>query len=453
MGSGKSDVRMDRLKEAVAEHLRASNRQVDLPEVCDRLGMGPLPDDADWDSKRTYVLARLDATPDTAVPGIAVSVGDASADLGLSEAGLALVEEDAPKPTEITRKAIADILEREGLSGDLNALDFLGRIWPLEKMDVEFMGGCLADEVHRHMVVNEGDWTVPYLFGRLGAYKCSLRRFLGMVELALDPICRRGADQDRLRDMLAEPLARDGYRIERSGSVSGYPTYVVRPMSRGVAGRPKNLIFASTGPKPDIGFADAVSNDVVILSNADSCLVYDRPISESGLLWSDLADWWAARHPAGTDGETVRRDLGQRLRASLGSDGERNLFDTYFRAFRHELGDRLPAIIPQVYLHYDPATLAMLKGRKRLPRQRMDFLFLLPGNARVVVEVDGRQHFAEENGIGSLAKYAEMVAEDRRLKLAGYEVYRFGSNELVGEGMERIVKVFFAALLSRHGVC
>lgn len=148
----------------------------------------------------------------------------------------------------------------------------------------------------------------------------------------------------------------------------------------------------------------------------------------------------------------MRRDLGQRLRASLGSDGERNLYDTYFRAFRPELGDRLPAIIPQVYLHYDPATLAMLKGRKRLPRQRMDFLLLLPGNARIVIEVDGRHHFAEENGTASLAKYAEMVAADRRLRLAGYEMYRFGANELVGEGMERAVKVFFSALLTRHGI-
>src|SRR5690606_24500522 len=47
----------------------------------------------------------------------------------------------------------------------------------------------------------------------------------------------------------------------------------------------------------------------------------------------------------------------------------------YYRAFK-DLGDTLPALIPQVYLHYDPYTLAQLGGVGRLPRQRMDFLLL-----------------------------------------------------------------------------
>jgi hypothetical protein len=46
-----------------------------------------------------------------------------------------------------------------------------------------------------------------------------------------------------------------------------------------VSGRPKNLIFTSRGPKPKIGFVDAINNDIIILSGEDSCLVYDRPIS------------------------------------------------------------------------------------------------------------------------------------------------------------------------------
>lgn len=34
-----------------------------------------------------------------------------------------------------------------------------------------------------------------------------------------------------------------------------------------------HLIFASRGPKPEIGFADAINNDIVILSGEESCLV------------------------------------------------------------------------------------------------------------------------------------------------------------------------------------
>jgi very-short-patch-repair endonuclease len=85
-----------------------------------------------------------------------------------------------------------------------------------------------------------------------------------------------------------------------------------------------------------------------------------------------------------------------------------------------------------------------------LKRQRMDFLLLLGDGSRVVIEVDGKQHYA----VGDTATprlYGEMVAEDRRLRLAGYEIYRFGGYELRdGPEAEQLVRDFFDALLSRH---
>jgi hypothetical protein len=38
-----------------------------------------------------------------------------------------------------------------------------------------------------------------------------------------------------------------------------------------------------------------------------------------------------------------------------------------------------------------------------------------------------------------LQLYAEMVAEDRRLGLAGYEIYRFGGWELISPGGEQVL--------------
>lgn len=87
----------------------------------------------------------------------------------------------------------------------------------------------------------------------------------------------------------------------------------------------------------------------------------------------------------------------------------------------------------------------LLRYRGGLPRQRMDFLLLLPNNQRVVIEVDGAQHFSRE-GEPSLAAYAEMVSADRELRLAGYEIYRFGSNELVSAGASGLIECFFERL-------
>ena len=57
--------------------------------------------------------------------------------------------------------------------------------------------------------------------------------------------------------------------------------------------------------------------------------------------------------------------------------------------------------------------------------QRMDFLMLLPNGIRVVIEIDGKQHYSEGD-ISSPKLYAEMMVDTRKLQLKGYEVYRLG---------------------------
>ena len=48
----------------------------------------------------------------------------------------------------------------------------------------------------------------------------------------------------------------------------------------------------------------------------------------------------------------------------------------------------------------------------------------------MVLEVDGKQHFADDSGSASPSHYAEMARADRELRLGGYEVFRFGGAEL-----------------------
>jgi hypothetical protein len=60
---------------------------------------------------------------------------------------------------------------------------------------------------------------------------------------------------------------------------------------RGVDGQLKNIIFASTGPKPRIVLRDAMNNVVEVVEHGEHCLFYDRPLSEAGLTWVELVDW------------------------------------------------------------------------------------------------------------------------------------------------------------------
>lgn len=218
----------------------------------------------------------------------------------------------------------------------------------------------------------------------------------------------------------------------------------------GVAGDLKNLIFAADGPKPKIVFRDAINNDIDIVENEQHCLVYDRPLGPNGLTWNELTAWWADREGLTSATATeISRSLYHRLDRSLGdNDAERQILLTYGHRYV-QLGPDIPALIPQVYLHYDPYT--KRQGAAALTRQRMDFLLLLPNRARVVIECDGIQHYANDNGSASPRRYAEMVAEDRELRLRGYEVYRFGGQELRDQDhAKNVLTSFFDSLAERH---
>lgn len=225
---------------------------------------------------------------------------------------------------------------------------------------------------------------------------------------------------------------------------------VLSKFTGGVSGEVKNIIFAANGPKPELVLTDAVHNVIDIVANAEYCLVYDKPITSAGLLWKDLILWW--KEKSGCDDSQAERSLYSRLKISLGSKVEELLFYAYYKDFRKQLGEKLPALIPQVYLHYDPKTLKELQGKRRIPRERMDFLILFSERDRVVLEVDGKQHYADGD-VASPQAYARMVAEDRKLRLRGYEIYRFGGHELIStdEG-QATLKNFFTLLFAKHNI-
>jgi len=78
----------------------------------------------------------------------------------------------------------------------------------------------------------------------------------------------------------------------------------------------------------------------------------------------------------------------------------------------------------------------------------MDFLLLLPHRRRVVIELDGVHHYANDQRRADPRRYAQMVTHDRALQLAGYEVYRFGGHELTDrQQAARLLDDFFASLL------
>lgn len=337
------------------------------------------------------------------------------------------------------------------IPGRMDLTDFLGLTWDLEAMpstDSRFK--TAAGDIWQHMINND-DWSYSYLFVTyLGLVDGPDEQLLRFLEHVVHPTVRTSEEQPKYIAFINSYLAKEGFELRLRDEIAGFQVYRAAKIGAEVSDKVKNIIFASNGPKPRIVLSDALSNDIAIVENQQHCLVYDKPLPQQGLLWSDLVSWWAERGNVQPTIETERA-LFKRLRDSLSqqSPPERTLFETYFKSFREELGSNFPALIPQVYLHYDPYTIKELRAGRYLIRQRMDFLLLFSHHQRVVIEVDGVQHYSDEKGTPSPERYAEMVAADRDLRLVGYEVYRFGGFELQEPtACER----FFRKLFQKHGL-
>ncbi|MHC2067593.1 AbiJ-related protein [Bremerella sp. T1] len=443
------------LKQLIANTLYRV-KAYNLPSVCLSLGMSEGEESEARSSKRQYVLSRIENWDDNQALELAGKVQARFPDDFLQKQIEELTPSHPLAISEITRQAIFSRLDEFGtIEGKLDILTFMERLWPLQSMrpslwDYDCMNA--RDEIIKHKIQNDDD-TFVQMLERIEVLDMSNTKLVELLELAAHPLVRVDDDQSSFVSAFDAILRKDGLEFVPAEQVSGYPVFKIVPISQGVKGSFKNLIFAAIGLKPEIVLKDALNNDLEIVKHKDNCLIYDLPISGlDGLSWKQLKEWYFGKHNW-DDNEDSERDFYRRLRQSIpeNSPGEYLIFQTYFGTFRSEYGESLPALIPQVYLHYDPYTARQL-NQKRLERQRMDFLLLLPSSARVVIEVDGKHHYADGEK-PSPKKYSEMISADRDLRLAGYEVYRFGGFEFMDDetGKELIIE-FFQSLFQKHRV-
>lgn len=469
---------LETLREHIAEAVAASVKAYNVPAACVRLGIQDSVEESDgmeaFGSKRMYVKSRLLSLNRADLLCIAEAVLLEYASEDLSDTVSEMTRHAEHRVSELVRRDVLKAINPlSQLFGELPLLHNLSEIFGASIIRDD-LGGILGRDnlerqVVQHCICND-DWPHDELLTRCGAMTCSQARFFSLLEKLLHPMTRRDAEQRELAVRVNQSLKRDGFAVRQIGTESGYAVYGVVRSQSGVAGEMKNLIFASVGEKPQLVFRDAVNNDVEIVKNADNVLIFDRPLPSSGmLLWQDLQDWWAQAHGV-SDANAAKSQLYRRLFQSVRSAqsaGEYALFYCYYERYGALLGPKMPVLSPQVYLHYDPYTRRERGDEQVLARQRMDFLLMLAQGARIVLEVDGRHHYAVQDStdrdlyIANAKRYAEMAMEDRRLKLAGYEVYRFGGQEFmdvdlvswtVGPNAQQVVAAFFDRLLKKHGI-
>ncbi len=337
------------------------------------------------------------------------------------------------KISEEARRKIIDGLIVVGKCPGTNARvsDFVNRVAPFYKK---------VPEVKQHMDVFN-DWTFDRLFyDELKLLAVSDSEFGSFCENYMSPVFQRFVIiEDEYGERSKEDLAPKCLKAINEGLSemnlimiqdleSGL--YRIQPSIKQPSDSIKNIIFAASSAKPDIVIDNVLENSVRIIDAGDA-LVYEGGIPNCGITWLGLAQWYERFEP-----EDTQNKLAARLCASLDSKPE----ELFFRAYCEYIiknGRELPALIPQVYLYYDPKTKRDRNGNPVFEHQRMDFLMIISPNKRVVIEIDGIQHYAYDKTIegtfykcADVNKYADMMKAHREMTLNGYDVYRFGGKEL-----------------------
>lgn len=368
---------------------------------------------------------------------------------------------------ETRRSTVDAILAVGNLAGDKQYHEFAKIVCPS-------LSESELSEIARHMDRFD-DWPESFLLDSIIDYiSLSDEQFCFFLEQYVNPNvhhyrwsseeeCRELIHNSELVELINKYIEHDSFKLVIKDSIGDKDFYTCVSTRVGVQGQVKNIIFAAKY-KPEIVFDDALNNDIRITKNEHQCLVYNRAIPANGLMWNDLVSWYADEMEVKDQNpeKAFIIRLSDCLDTSFKNAGakagpETWLLQAYYE-LKKELGRDLPALIPQVYLYYDPQTLKQ-RGYKLFEHQKMDFLMIFSHKERVVVEIDGKQHYADGN-TASPKLYADMMRAHREMSLFGYDVYRFGGYEFIGadsdENVKRQVldnlKTFFYRLFCKYGV-
>jgi hypothetical protein len=199
------------------------------------------------------------------------------------------------------------------------------------------------------------------------------------------------------------------------------------------------VVFA-TDKKPDIVIKDLIKGQIDIKDGGGGLIFHDY-LGRESLSWGRLINWFEHNYFDRMLGSTPQNQLRDRLLDAVSKDSpaEQAFFRTYWDYTIQDYD--MVALLPQVWLQYDARTASQRGGTSAFKHQRMDFMLLLKNNRSLIIEIDGRDHYARvlnprpaeykyDIYVADPDRYADMMAEDRAMKFAGYEVLRYGAKKI-----------------------
>jgi hypothetical protein len=208
----------------------------EVPAVCSRLGLRDGDREETFKSKYKYAERRLHKKSGADLMPVARKLLEESDSYDLSEAVARMDEISASIVSELTRRRVMSIFDKRALSTEIEHLDFLKRIWPLDRMPSRYAdrypGRKLEEDVFQATVRND-DWDNRELLTVVGLLSCSQHQFFRFLEEVSSPLAQSPDVQAEIVSAINDHLRHDGYRLTAIRKLSGSPVYQVQPAAIG----------------------------------------------------------------------------------------------------------------------------------------------------------------------------------------------------------------------------
>lgn len=240
---------LNELRTTIADVI-ARAKAYNVPALCVRLGLETGEESEAMASKFRYASARLALVPGDRLVAIARVLLVDEHDFGLAELVAKVTEAGDPPISELTRRRLLAGFEGEPLCTEYDEIEFIGTLWPIASMrgdqnrvDFNDFGfRSLKDDIIQHMRRND-DWTNRELLERLGLMTSSRAMLFRFLESCVHPTTVDAATQKTRVERINSHLQHDGYRLTRSGSISGSPVFTVDAHA---VGSPADAAISST---------------------------------------------------------------------------------------------------------------------------------------------------------------------------------------------------------------
>jgi hypothetical protein len=218
----------------------AREKAYNVPALCERLGLEAGEESEAMSGKFRYASTRLASVAGDRLVAIAALLLEDEHDFGLAELLAKMCEAGTSAVTELTRRRLLAGFDGEPLCTEYDEIEFLETIWPIAAIpgsqnnvsfdDIGFRS--LKDDIFQHMRRND-DWSNRELLERLGLMTASRKLLFRFLEASVHPTAIDDGLQRARVERINSHLQHDGYRLTRSGSISGSAVFTVAAHSIG----------------------------------------------------------------------------------------------------------------------------------------------------------------------------------------------------------------------------